>query len=706
MRRLFYLLLGVLANLTLWSDENAPTNLNTDEIEEISQKREIVTLVGREGDKVIGKVLEYNGNTVLFQRQEDLQLFRFSLTDLSQKTVRLIKDNYSTANYNVPKLQRPLQELQIKKFAAYADTLVLDKLRVEKQRPTRDADDYTFMRRAYLKIIGRIPNKAEIDEFKRDMRGNRLKLINKLLDTEGYVSHQLNYFADILRIQDKLNNTNINSGFRYREFVREEIRKNTPYDQFVQKLIAAEGAYFEEGNEAIGFYLRDRGMPLDNLANTVQVFLGTRLECAMCHDHPFDKWTQKQFYEMSAFTDGVSQVRNKENYKLVAEFNKIARADKSEDARVFNSYRNYIRDIIGYGLSDLGKGDIKLTKEFMEDDANPGDILQAKAIFAPPLEIEKGIKNPQSRRQFAEWMTSEANPRFTTVIVNRLWKRAYGIGLIEPIDDMNDNTQSSNPKLLEYLEKIMASVDYDVKEFMRVLYSMDLFTRESVKDDYESPETFYFAGPPLQRMTGEQIWDSLVTLVYNDIDSPARVPLNYDEKYKLVYDRYVDKSAQEIYDELKAYLAETEKPSRNLAEVVVSLHEKEYPNKKIADKDLLRSSYVGYPARGGHLIRQFGGSDKQLIENSNFEATTPQVLNMLNGFVEKRIINNKNADFMKQMAEENRESGKIEDIFMSILNRKPNPKEMKLLKKYIDKPNGAKHIAWILMNSHEFIFIR
>ena len=706
MRRLFYLLLGVLANLTLWSADNVPTNLNTDEIEEISQKREIVTLVGREGDKVVGKVLEYNGTTVLFQRQEDLQLFRFSLTDLSQKTVRLIKDNYSTANYNVPKLQRPLQELQIKKFAAYADTLVLDKLRVEKQRPTRNADDYTFMRRAYLKIIGRIPNKAEIDEFKKDMRGNRLKLINKLLDTEGYVSHQLNYFADILRIQDKLNNTNINSGFRYREFVRKEIRKNTPYDQFVQKLIAAEGAYFEEGNEAIGFYLRDRGMPLDNLANTVQVFLGTRLECAMCHDHPFDKWTQKQFYEMSAFTDGVSQVRNKENYKLVAEFNKIARADKSEDARVFNSYRNYIRDIIGYGLSDLGRGNIKLTKEFMEDDANPGDILQAKAIFAPPLEIEKGIGDPQSRRQFAEWMTSEANPRFTTVIVNRLWKRAYGIGLIEPIDDMNDNTQSSNPKLLEYLEKIMASVDYDVKEFMRVLYSMDLFTRESVKDDYESPETFYFAGPPLQRMTGEQIWDSLVTLVYNNIDSPARVPLNYDEKYKLVYDRYIDKSAQEIYDELKAYLAETEKPSRNLAEVVVSLHEKEYPNKKIPDRDLLRSSYVGYPARGGHLIRQFGGSDKQLIENSNFEATTPQVLNMLNGFVEKRIINNKNADFMKQMAEENRESGKIEDIFMSILNRKPNPKEMKLLKKYIDKPNGAKHVAWILMNSHEFIFIR
>lgn len=705
MKTLYCLLMGLLVSLPLWSEE-PKDNLNADEILEISQKRKVVTILNSDGKKLEGKVIEFNGESLLFQRQEDLQLFRFKLDALALSSRRMIKDNYMTADYNVPKVQRPLSADQIKKFAAYADTLVLDKLRIERQRPTRDVDDYTFMRRAYLKIIGRIPNKAEIDEFKKDMRGNKLKLINKLLDTEGYVSHQLNYFSDILRIQDKLNNTNINSGFRYREFVREEIRKNTPYDQFVQKLIAADGAYFEEGNEAIGFYLRDRGMPLDNLANTVQVFLGTRLECAMCHDHPFDKWTQKQFYEMSAFTDGVSRVQYKDNMKVVNEFNKLVRADGTEDARVLNSYRNYIRDIIGYGLSDLGKGNIKLTKEFMEDDANPGDILQAKAIFAPPLEIEKEQKLPESRKQFAEWMTSEANPRFTTVIVNRLWKRAFGIGLIEPVDDMNDNTESSNPKLLGYLEKIMASVDYDVKEFMRVLYSMDLFTRESVKDDYESLETFYFAGPPLQRMTGEQIWDSLVTLVYNDIDSPKRVPPNYDEKYKLVYDRYVDKTAKEIYDELKAYLAETDKPSRNLAEVVVSLREKEYPNKKIADRDLLRSSYVGYPARGGHLIRQFGGSDKQLIENSNFEATTPQVLNMLNGFVEKRIINNKNADFMKQMAEENRTTGKIEDIFMSILNREPNPKEMKLLKKYIDKPNGAKHIAWILMNSHEFIFIR
>ena len=709
MKNISFVLLGLLVSTSVGL--TAQERINAEELKEISSERKVVTIVSDNGKKLDGKILEYNGESVLFQRQQDLQLFRFKLTALALQSQRMIKDDYMTSDYNVPKLPRPLNEATIKKLATYADNLVLEKLRSERQRPTRDTDDYTFMRRAYLKIIGRIPGKAEIDEFKTEMRGNKLKLINKLLDTEGYVSHQLNYFADILRIQDKLNNTNINSGFRYREYVRNEIRANTPFDEFVQKLIAAEGAYYDSGNEAIGFYLRDRGMPLDNLANTVQVFLGTRLECAMCHDHPFDKWTQKQFYEMSAFTDGVGRVRGpQELQKIVNEFNKLVRADKSDDARTFTQYRNYIRDIMGYGLADeLGKGTIKLTDAFMEDDAKPGDTLHAKAIFAPPLKIEQGTKLPQSRKQFSEWITSEANPRFTTVIVNRLWKRAFGIGLIEPVDDMNDMTESSNPKLLEYLEKIMASVDYDVKEFMRVLYSMDLFTRDSVKDDYESPETFYFAGPPLQRMTGEQIWDSLVTLVYNNIDSPERVPSNYDEKYQAVYERYKYKTAQEIYDELKVYLAETEKPSRNLADVVAQLNKAEgttYEPKKIPARDLIRSSYIGYPARGGHLIRQFGGSDKALIENSNFEATTPQVLNMLNGFVEQKIVNNKNADFMKQMAEEKRETGKIEDVFMSILNREPNAKEMKLLKKYIDQKDGAKHIAWILMNSHEFIFIR
>ena len=137
-----------------------PERINADELKELTMERKVVTIVSKEGKQLEGKVLEYNGESVLFQRQNDLQLFRFDLTGLAQQSQRMIKDNYMTANYNVPKLERPLQPQTIKKLASYADNLVLEKLRSEKQRPTRDVDDYTFMRRAYLKIIGRISKQS------------------------------------------------------------------------------------------------------------------------------------------------------------------------------------------------------------------------------------------------------------------------------------------------------------------------------------------------------------------------------------------------------------------------------------------------------------------------------------------------------------------------------------------------------------------
>ncbi len=128
--------------------------------------------------------------------------------------------------------------------------------------------------------------------------------------------------------------------------------------------------------------------------------------------------------------------------------------------------------------------------------------------------------------------------------------------------------------------------------------------------------------------------------------------------------------------------------------------------KKIPDRGLVRSSYLSYPAPGGHLIRQFGGSDKLAIENSNSEPNTTQVLNLLNGFVEKNILNNKKADFIKSMQAEKNNVKKIEDVFLSTLTRKPNSAELKELKIVLDGDDGFKHVAWILLNTHEFMFVK
>ena len=161
-------------------------------------------------------------------------------------------------------------------------------------------------------------------------------------------------------------------------------------------------------------------------------------------------------------------------------------------------------------------------------------------------------------------------------------------------------------------------------------------------------------------------------------------------------------SGEEIYADFKA-LAEENKGNRNLLGI---LSDYQSNNKKFKDRSLVRSSYLPYPAPGGHLIRQFGGSDKEQIDNSNSEPNTTQVLNLLNGFVETNILNKKDADFIKLMQAEKSKSNQVENAFLSILSRKPKANESNILKDFIDEKDGFKHVSWILLNSHEFIFIK
>ena len=163
-------------------------------------------------------------------------------------------------------------------------------------------------------------------------------------------------------------------------------------------------------------------------------------------------------------------------------------------------------------------------------------------------------------------------------------------------------------------------------------------------------------------------------------------------------------SGSEIYEDIKN-LADKNPGDRNFLKIIEIENETRAPI-KFLDRNLVRSSYLQSPAPGGHLIRQFGGSDREQIDNSNKEPNTPQVLNLLNGFVESNILNKKNADFIKAIQLNKSKQDQIENIFLSILSRKPSTKEASLLKGIIDKKDGFKHVSWILLNSHEFIFIR
>ncbi len=661
------------------------------------------TLYFNNGKSLDAEIIEANSTHVLLKRSSDLQQFRIKADLLTQDSQKQIELYHSEGRYSsIPTLKTPLDSRTLNQYSGYIDSLIEQNLRGKRLQKTKELDEYTYARRLYLTVVGRIPTYQELIDFTSDNAKDRKdKLIQKLLNSNGYVNHQLNWWSDMLRIKDRVNGTNINVGTIYRQWLRQAISDNKKYDEIVRELVGSTGKLYD-GGEAISYYLRDRGMQADNLSHTVRIFLGTQLECAMCHDHPFDRWTQKEFYEMTAFTSGIGNVRLREEGRVIGELSRSINDDADPRSGTFNNWRNQIRDSIQFGIENNGTGSIKLPVDFAEDNGNPGDEVLAKAIFTPkPLESVQG----NSRKVFAEWITSKDNPRFTTMIANRVWKHIFGAGLIEPIDSMMDDTLASNEKLMKYLERLMVSVNYDLREYQRILLNTRLFQRESKAEDYKSLEEYNFEGPILRRMSGEQLWDSLVTLVYNDIDDKSRIQLQNQQNYSAIYERYKDMTGAEIYQDIKT-LADENPNNRNFVAIVQKASGNEYENPRIKDRHLVRSSYLSYPAPGGHLIRQFGGSDKEQIDNSNSEPNTTQVLNLLNGFVETNIINKKDADFIELMQSEKTKTKQVENAFLSILSRKPKTNESTLLKKFIDEQDGFKHVSWILLNSHEFIFIK
>ena len=661
-----------------------------------------------ESGSVVGKILEANETHVLFQRAEDLQKFRFRIDMLALNSQQAVDLYHRKTRYsNIPKVNTPLDDKTLKSYTNYIDSLIFKSLKLKRISPTSDVNDYVYARRLYLTVIGRIPTQQELISFTDDRASDKKdKLIQHLLSSEGYVNHQMNWWSDMLRVQDRPQGLNINAGGIYREWMRQALRDNKPYNNIVRELIASNGSLYG-GSPEVSFYLRDRGMQEDNLSHTVRVFLGTRLQCAMCHDHPFDRWTQKEFYELTAFTSGIGQVRIKKYQQAYSKLNKIIRDTPGPNTAIYNNWRNQVRDSLAIGLENNGTGSIKLPVDFAEANGNPGDVVYAKAIFTPKPVFDPKLPNSKSRKVFAGWLTSEDNPRFTTMIANRLWKHVFGAAMIEPIDTMMDDTLAANPELIKYLERLMVSVDYDMREYLRILLNTKLFQREALRQDFKSLEEYSFAGPMVRRMTGEQIWDSLVTLVYNNIDTPERIHLHNQQDYTDIYERYKGMSSEEMFKDFEM-LAESSPGNRNFLEVIRKSESDYEKVKPIKDHNLVRSSYLQSPAPGGHLIRQFGSSDRLQIDNSNSEPNTTQVLNLLNGFVEKNIIANKGADFIELMKTEKSKSKQIENVFLSIIGRKPNSKELGDLKGLIDEQdkNSFKHVAWILLNTHEFMFIK
>jgi hypothetical protein len=586
------------------------------------------------------------------------------------------------------------------------DQLIESKLREKKIDPLPITSDEQFVRRIYLDAIGRIPTLEETRDFLSSNDSNkRAQLITTLLQSRGHVSHEYNYWADILRVKDA--DDGVGRAF-YVLWIKESIASNKPYDKFVRELITASGCGWERGCGAVGYYLRDRAMPLDNIANTLRIFTGTRIACAQCHDHPHDRWTRRQMYEMAAFTNNVTTVARSDR------FTQIVKAEASisdrELQRTSQMIRNtFYRDRVS-GTSD---GTIKLPADYQYDDAKPGDKVTAHAIF-DPVGLPPSDKDPDYGQRFGDWLTSPDNARFTQVIANRLWKRVMRRGLIEPIDDLRDDTKPTHPELLAYLTQLMKDLHYDMRAYYEVLYNTQAYQRDIDPDEPKEGETNYYRGHLLARMTAEQAWDSILTLEIPNIDATEsalnKSNLYYEGKPVLVgktdmyslYDEVKDKTPDQYWPFVKAELTKMKDD--------VAAQEAAAKAAKITPKSIygahVRASEHMNPAPRNHFLRTFGQSTREFIEGSSTSSNVTQFLSMFNGVADQQVLQNRDSELRKhfQLAKSNAETCDI--AYLSVLNRHPTDDERDIVGASLDShdPKWNLDLAWALLNSQEFLF--
>ncbi len=605
------------------------------------------------------------------------------------------------------------------------------------------ANDEQFVRRVYLDLIGRIPGYEEARLFLKDTDPmKRSKLINQLIDSEGYSSHMFNYFAEMLRVRHNLDQASLRAD-DYVNWLRRQTERNRPWDQMVYAMLTAEGKMWTEDKTAkpgdpgdkgaAGYLLRDAGMPLDNLANTLTVFLGTDVACAQCHDHPFAEWTQMQFYEMASFfgatTTRPRYVRG--DMELMTGIEEMVSEAGLDITRLRNGIRNYMQ-ANSYAVKDLDTNNLKLPHDYKYKDGQPGDPVKPKFITWTAQDKSNAAyrqsksKDEKLRLSFAAWATHPENPRFAMTIANRMWKRAFGAGVAEPITNIDKPEEASNPELLRYLAEVMKKVKFDLKEFQRIIYNTRAYQSEATTEVIAMGSHYFFQGPQLRRMTAEQSWDSYMTLV---LGRPEAYKAPLSDLYGKSIDLNLENEGLTAKDVLMKYDAYRRIADKERALMGGGLSDAGGDSMMMTDGAasseaapagegagkfltyagwrLLRASELPQPERGGHFLAEFGQSPRQLIDGGSRAGSVPQVLMMMNGGAQEMLTNRQSLIF-RAMDKIEDPAGKTEALFLSVMSRKPTEQELQIAKREVEAngEQGYANVIWALINTREFIFIQ
>ena len=653
------------------------------------------------------------------------------------KTMKPMEGAFIPTNATASFAAGKIDDLVTRRMTAENTRLATEKLPPIKPNPL--ATDEQFVRRVYLDIAGRIPNFEETTAFLSSRSGTkRAELIDKLLDSDGYVSNMYNYFADMLRINDKVDNRLL-KGLPYIKWLKDSLAANKGWDKMSYELMTAEGKLWTNG--ASGYLLRDAGMPLDNLANTLSVFLGTDVACAQCHDHPFTDWTQMQFYQMASFFGATSTKFGGRDYpkgedptkKLVSEMDSLMKEKGMDGKRMKRTISDVLKANEVY-VHDVGENRMQLPHDYKYKDAKPFDPVKPKFVTwskgddKAPAYKQNLKANDNLREAFASWMTHPTNPRFAMTIANRMWARAMGVGLTQSVANIDDPDRSYNPALIRHLASEMVRLKFNLKEFQRVVYNTKTYQREATTYDVPMGEAYFFPGPMLRRMTAEQAWDSYMTLVLGE--QVDKIKNTQADPYGRALDLDLTKTTVSTLAQKIAAIQNLDKLAKaKLGGGLADAGKKDDPkastkkNRKMMEEEdeedddgkilqyggmkLMRASELEQPSPAGHFLRDFGQSDRTVTDGSAKDGSVPQVLVMMNGRAQQ-MMTEKDSLMFRTLGKGKAASDKMDNIYLSILNRRPNMREKGVIMKDYET-RGEKSFAnviWALINTREFTFIQ
>ena len=483
----------------------------------------------------------------------------------------------------------------------YIDQLVGAKLQKIRLLPSGMCSDEEFLRRATLDITGQLPTEEEYHAFLGDADAvKRSRKIDELLNRKEFSEIWAMKWAELLMVKSS-NQVSYKSMFLYSSWLTDKVAKNVPVDQMVREILGSTGGTFTEPQT--NFYQIERDT-LKTAENVAQVFMGIRTQCAQCHNHPFDRWTMDDYYSFAAF---FSQIRRKtgEDYR---------------ETIVFNG----------------GSGEVThpVTKKAM-----------APKFLGGALPDTKG---KDRRAVLAEWLTAKENPFFATSIANRVWAHFFGLGIIEPVDDIRVSNPASNPELFDALGKKLVEYNYDFKQLVRDICNSETYQRSTIRNDSNEADVRNFAHANVRRVPAEMLLDC-INQVTGTNDKFRGLPIG------------------------------------------------------------ARAVQIADGQTSNYFLSTFGRAKRETVCacEATTDPTLSQALHMLNGAAAHGKIA-QGGLVKKLLAEGKTPQDVIQSIYIRCLTRQPNDGEVaKLLAIVGQAPTpeeGLQDIFWAVMNSREMVF--